>query len=71
MIKYHIKSADEVHEVMASTFVQGDDLRLIGEGGAVVAIFGSFDWLKVVPVVTAPVVEVDPSTDKPELVGEQ
>ncbi|OKO47381.1 hypothetical protein [Pseudomonas sp. BTN1] len=71
MIKYHVKSAGEVHEVMASTFVQGDDLRLIGEGGAVVAIFGSFGWLKVVPVVTAPVVEGDPSTDKPALVGGQ
>ncbi|MBV4480525.1 hypothetical protein [Pseudomonas khavaziana] len=70
MIKYHVKSAGEVHEVMASTFVQGDDLRLIGEGGAVVAIFGSFEWLKVVPVVTAPVVEGDPSTDKPALAGE-
>ena len=71
MIKYHIKSAGEVHEVMAATFVQGDDLRLIGDGGAVVAIFGSFEWLKVVPVVTAPVVEGEPSTEKPELVGEQ
>lgn len=70
MIKYHVKSAGEVHEVMASTFVQGDDLRLIGEGGAVVAIFGSFDWLKVVPVVTAPVVEPEPPTEKPELAGE-
>lgn len=71
MIKYNVKSAGEVHEVMASTFVQGNDLRLIGEGGAVVAIFGSFEWLKVVPVVAAPVVEPDPSIAKPELVGEQ
>ncbi len=71
MIKYHIKSAGEIHEVMAATFVQGDDLRLIGDGGSVVAIFGSFDWLKVVPVVAVPVVEGDPSTEKPELVGEQ
>lgn len=71
MIKYHIKSAGEVHEVLAVTFTQGDDLRLIGEGGVVVAIFGSFEWLKVVPVVTAPVVEGEPSTEKPELVGGQ
>ena len=70
MIKYHIKSAGEVHEVLAVTFTQGDELRLIGEGGAVVAIFGAFEWLKVVPVVTAPVVEGDPSTDKPALAGE-
>ena len=70
MIKYNIKSAGEVHEVLAVTFTQGDDLRLIGEGGVVVAIFGSFEWLKVVPVVTAPVVEGEPSTEKPELAGE-
>ena len=70
MTKYQVKSAGEVHEVLAVTFTQGDDLRLIGEGGVVVAIFGSFDWLKVVPVVTAPVVEGDPSTEKPELAGE-
>ena len=71
MTKYQVKSAGEVHEVLAVTFTQGDDLRLIGEGGVVVAIFGSFEWLKVVPVVTAPVVEGEPSTEKPELVGEQ
>ncbi|KRP74839.1 hypothetical protein TX23_01240 [Pseudomonas paralactis] len=71
MTKYQVKSAGEVHEVLAVTFTQGEDLRLIGEGGAVVAIFGAFDWLKVVPVVTAPVVEDDPSTDKPALVGGQ
>ncbi|OPA84290.1 hypothetical protein BFW86_24410 [Pseudomonas fluorescens] len=70
MIKYQVKSAGEVHEVMAVTFTQGDDLRLIGEGGVVVAIFGSFEWLKVVPVEPAPIVEPDPSTDNPELVGE-
>ena len=70
MTKYQVKSAGEVHEVLAVTFTQGDDLRLIGDGGAVVAIFGSFEWLKVVPVVTAPVVEGDPSTEKPELAGE-
>ena len=71
MIKYHVKSAGEVHEVMAATFVQGDDLRLIGDGGAVVAIFGSFDWLKVVPVEPVPVVDPEPPTQKPGLVGEK
>jgi len=70
MIKYQVKSAGEVHEVMAVTFVQGVDLRLIGEGGSVVAIFASFEWLKAVPTDTSPVVEVGSSTEKPELVGE-
>lgn len=71
MIKYLVKSAGEVHEVMAVTFVQGDDLRLIGDGGVVVAIFGKFEWLKVVPVESVPSVEGKPSTETPELVGGQ
>ncbi len=70
MIKYQIKSASEVHEVMAVTFVQGVDLRLIGEGGSIVAIFASFEWLKVIPAASVPAVETEPSTEKPELVGE-
>lgn len=70
MIKYQVKSANEVHEVMAVTFIQGVDLRLIGEGGSVVAIFASFEWLKVIPAETAPVVEPEPSTEKLELAGE-
>ena len=70
MTKYQVKSAGEVHEVLAVTFTQGEDLRLIGEGGAVVAIFGAFEWLKVVPVVTVPVVDPEPPTEKPELAGE-
>lgn len=70
MIKYQVKSAGEVHEVLAVTFVQGVDLRLIGEGGSVVAIFGVFEWLKVIPTDSAPVVEGESSTEKPELGGE-
>lgn len=70
MIKYQVKSAGEVHEVMAVTFVQGVDLRLIGEGGSVVAIFGAFEWLKAVPAEPAPAVEAEPSTEKPVLAGE-
>ena len=70
MIKYQIKSAGEVHEVLAVTFVQGVDLRLIGEGGSIVAIFASFEWLKVIPSTPAPAEEAEPSTEKPELVGE-
>lgn len=71
MIKYLVKSAGEVHEVMAVTFVQGDDLRFVGEGGSVVAIFAAFDWLKAIPVESVPPVEGEPSTEKPELVGGQ
>ncbi|WP_339451566.1 hypothetical protein [Pseudomonas sp. JAI120] len=70
MIKYHIKSAGEVHEVLAVTFTQGVDLRLIGEGGSIVAIFASFEWIKVIPAESVPAVEGDSSTDKPELAGE-
>ena len=70
MIKYQIKSAGEVHEVLAVTFVQGVDLRLIGEGGSIVAIFASFEWLKVIPVTPVPAEEAEPSTEKPELVGD-
>jgi len=70
MIKYQIKSTGEIHEVRAVTFVQGADLRLIGEGGSVVAIFASFEWLKVIPAESAPAVEGELSTEKPELIGE-
>ncbi len=69
MIKYQVKSADEVHEVMAVTFTQGVDLRLIGEGGSIVAIFASFEWLKVIPAESSPAVDAEPSTEKPELAG--
>lgn len=70
MIKYQVKSAGEVHEVLATTFTQSDQLRLIGDGGAVVAIFVSFEWIKVIPAEPAPASPGEPSTQKPELAGE-
>lgn len=70
MIKYQVKSAGDIHEVMAVTFIQGQDLRLIGEGGSVVAIFAAFEWLKAIPTEPTPAVDAEPSTEKPELVGE-
>lgn len=70
MIKYQVKSAGEVHEVLATTFTQSDQLRLIGDGGAVVAIFSQFEWLKAVQAQPAPITPGEPAAQKPELEGE-
>lgn len=70
MIKYIVASAGEYHSVEAVTFTQANDLRFIGEQGAIVAIFNHFEWLKVVPAEA----KIEPtealSTEKPELGGE-
>lgn len=54
MTKYQLLAAGEPHEIEAHTYVQDSNgLRFIGSDGVVVAIFTSFDWMKVVkPVET-------------------
>ena len=56
MTKYQLLAAGEPHEIEAHTYVQDSSgLRFIGSDGVVVAIFTSFDWMKVVkPVEPAP-----------------
>lgn len=70
MNKYQVLSAGQGHLIEAVTFTQGNDLRFIGEGGAIVAIFTSFDWLKVVPAETAVKEETPTETASPEVSGE-
>jgi len=70
MIKYQVKTETDQHELEAVTFIQGDDLRFIGEQGAIVAIFTSFEWLKVMPADPKPVEEDTSSSPAPELAGE-
>lgn len=72
MTMYLVCCSGISHQVEAVTFTQSPqyELRFIGEGGSVVAIFNSFEWLKVAPAL----VKVEPAdtstTDKPELAGE-
>lgn len=70
MIKYQVFATNTLHAIEAVTFSQGSDLRFIGEKGAIVAVFTSFDWLKVVPEEEKPAVEDTSSTETPELSGE-
>lgn len=70
MNKYQVLSAGDIHTLEAVTFTQGPELRFIGEGGTIVAIFSQFDWLKVVPAETAPKDETQAETATPEVSGE-
>lgn len=70
MNKYQVLSAGTIHMIEAVTFTQGPELRLIGEGGTIVAIFTAFDWLKVVPAETAVKEETPAETASPEVSGE-
>jgi len=59
MTMYHVQSAGlggQLHEIDAHTYVQDSNgLRFIGADGVVVAIFTSFEWMKVVkPVEPTP-----------------
>lgn len=70
MTKYQVFAAGTVHLIDAVTFSQGVDLRFIGENGSIVAVFTTFDWLKVVPAEEKPA-EVDTSsTEAPVLDGQ-
>lgn len=74
MTRYHVSSGGQPHEIEAVTFTQGAsigvDLRFIGENGSVVAMFTTFDWLKVVPAEDKPAEDDPSSTDSPVLSGE-
>lgn len=70
MTNYKVFAAGTVHDIEAVTFSQGQDLRFIGEKGAIVAVFTSFDWLKVVPEEEKPAEEDTSSTEAPVLSGE-
>lgn len=71
MIEYIIKAGGEQQSVKAVTFTQGvNDLRFIGEHGAIVAIFTTFDWMLVVPAEVKPTPVDTSSTVKLELAGE-
>lgn len=70
MNKYQVLSAGTIHAIEAVTFTQGPDLRFIGEGGAIVAIFTSFDWLKVVPDEAVASEDKPAQTTAPEVKGE-
>jgi hypothetical protein len=54
MTMYQVHAAGIPHDIEAHTYVQDSNgLRFIGADGVIVAIFTSFDWMKVVkPVVT-------------------
>lgn len=71
MNKYQVLSAGTIHAIEAVTFTQAStEIRFIGEGGAIVAIFTAFDWLKVVPAETAVKEETPTETASPEVSGE-
>ncbi|WP_434456515.1 hypothetical protein JQR85_13580 [Stutzerimonas urumqiensis] len=54
MTMYRVQAQGAPHDIEAHTYVQDSDgLRFIGSDGVTVAIFTSFDWMKVVkPVET-------------------
>lgn len=70
MTKYKVFATNTLHEIEAVTFSQGDDLRFIGENGAIVAVFTTFDWLKVVPAEEKPAEVDNSSTEAPVLDGQ-
>jgi hypothetical protein len=55
---YQVHAVGIPHDIEAHTYVQDSNgLRFIGADGVVVAIFTSFDWMKVVkPVEQTPTV---------------
>lgn len=70
MTKYKVFAADTLHDIDAVTFSQGADLRFIGENGSIVAVFTTFDWLKVVPAEEKPAAEDESATEAPVLEGQ-
>jgi hypothetical protein len=51
LTKYIVHATGIEHEITAHTYVNGSDgLRFVGSDGVTVAIFTTFDWMKLVPV---------------------
>ncbi|MDU0688786.1 hypothetical protein Q8W98_12035 [Pseudomonas aeruginosa] len=76
MSSYEVKTSDGiVHKAEASThIIDSIGLHLYAGAGRVVAVFRTFEWVRVYPeVVTAPVEPVQPApetTTSPEATGE-
>lgn len=70
MNKYQVSSGIQNHIIEAVTFTLGSDLRFIGEGGSIVAIFTTFDWLKLVPAESTVKDETPAQTSTAEVSGE-
>jgi hypothetical protein len=70
MITYEVFAGGTRHQIEAVTFSQGQDLRFIGENGSIVAVFTTFDWLKVVPAEEKPAAEDASTTEAPVLEGQ-
>lgn len=57
MTKYQIHSTGVVHELDAATYViDSNGLRFIGTDGITLAIYSQFDWMRIAPVESAPVI---------------
>ncbi|WP_312388571.1 hypothetical protein [Stutzerimonas nitrititolerans] len=51
MSTYEVHAVGMVHDVTAHTYTIGSEgLKFIGSDGVTVAIFTTFDWMKLVPV---------------------
>lgn len=49
MSTYQVHAVNQLHEVTATTYTLGSDgLKFIGSDGVTVAIFTTFDWMKLV-----------------------
>ncbi|HFH3937076.1 hypothetical protein [Pseudomonas aeruginosa] len=76
MISYEVKTSDGiVHKAEANThIIDSIGLHLYAGAGRVVAVFRTFEWVRVYPeVVTAPSDPVQPApetTTSPEATGE-
>ncbi|HHG5550654.1 hypothetical protein QK355_07875 [Pseudomonas aeruginosa] len=76
MSSYEVKTSDGiVHKAEASThIIDSIGLHLYADAGRVVAVFRTFEWVRVYPeVVTAPSEPVQPApetTTSPEATGE-
>ncbi|MEQ6847269.1 hypothetical protein V4W33_04445 [Pseudomonas aeruginosa] len=76
MSSYEVKTSDGiVHKAEANThIIDSIGLHLYAEAGRVVAVFRTFEWVRVHPeVVTVPVEPVQPApetTTSPEATGE-
>jgi hypothetical protein len=70
MTKYQVQVCGALHTVEADTvdFLHG--CLWFGSDKSTVAMFTSFDWLKVVPEEEKPTEEDASSTETPELSGE-
>ena len=50
MSTYEVHAVGMIHQVTAHTYTIGSDgLKFIGSDGVTVAIFTTFDWMKLVP----------------------